>query len=50
MSKKGMNGPQTEGVQNLFLVTHPKLLDGLNYKSKGEDNRRRKSWDALPGS
>ncbi len=26
---------------------HPKLLDGLNYKSKGENNGRRKSWGAL---
>jgi hypothetical protein len=28
----------------------PKLLDGFNYKSKGEDNERRKSWGALLGS
>ncbi len=28
-------------------MTHPKLLDGLNYKSKGENNGRRKSWGAL---
>jgi hypothetical protein len=28
----------------------PKLLDGFNYKSKGEDNGRRRNWGALPGS
>jgi hypothetical protein len=28
----------------------PKLLDGLNCKSKGEDNGRRRSWGALFGS
>jgi len=27
---------------------HPKLLDGLNYESKGEDNGRR-SWGAFLG-
>ncbi len=26
----------------------PKLLDGLNYKSKGEDNGRRRSWGMFP--
>ncbi len=26
---------------------HPKLLDGLNCESKGEDNGRKKSLDAL---
>ncbi len=34
----------------LGVLTHPKLLDGLNCESKGEDNGRRKSWGALPGS
>jgi hypothetical protein len=28
----------------------PKLLDGLNYESKGENNGRKRSWDALPSS
>jgi hypothetical protein len=28
----------------------PKFLNGLNYESKGEDNGRRRSWGALPGS
>ncbi len=28
----------------------PKLLDGLNYESKGEDNRKRRSWGVFPGS
>ncbi len=28
----------------------PKLLDGFNYESKGDDSRRRQSWGALPGS
>ncbi len=27
-------------------LMHPKLLDGLNYESKGENNRR-KSWGML---
>jgi len=31
-------------------MTHSKLFDGLNYESKGEDNRRRKSWGTLLGS
>jgi hypothetical protein len=30
-------------------VMHPKLLDGFNYESKGEDNRRRRSYVVLPG-
>jgi hypothetical protein len=33
-----------------IVVTHPKLLDGFNYESKGEDNKKRKSWGALLGS
>jgi hypothetical protein len=28
-------------IPSLYLVYTPKLLDGLNYKSKGEDNGRR---------
>jgi hypothetical protein len=28
----------------------PKLFDGLNYESKGEDNERRRSWGVLLGS
>ncbi len=27
----------------------PKLLNGFNYKSKGDDNGRRRSWGAFPG-
>ncbi len=27
-----------------------KLFDGFNYESKGEDNKRKRSWGALPGS
>jgi hypothetical protein len=30
-------------------MMHPKLLDGLNYESKDEDNGRRRSWGALLG-
>jgi hypothetical protein len=30
-------------------MTHPKLLNGLNCKSKSEDDGRR-SWGALPDS
>jgi hypothetical protein len=26
----------------------PKLLDGLNCKSKGDNNEKRKSWGAFP--
>jgi hypothetical protein len=29
-------------------LMHPKLLDGLNCESKGEDNRRKRSWGMLP--
>ncbi len=29
---------------------HPKLLDGPNYESKGDDNERKSNWSALPGS
>jgi hypothetical protein len=28
---------------DIKVVTHLKLLDGFNYKSKGENNRRKKS-------
>ncbi len=38
---------------NYFLqqkLMHPKLLDGLNYESKGKDDERRKSWGVLPRS
>jgi hypothetical protein len=28
-------------------MTHLKLLDGFKYKSKGENNRRKKNWGAL---
>jgi hypothetical protein len=31
-------------------VTHPQLLNGLNYESKGEDNGKRRSWGTLFGS
>jgi hypothetical protein len=31
------------------LCRTPKLFDGFNYKSKGEDNER-KNWGALLGS
>jgi hypothetical protein len=27
----------------------PKLFDGFNYESRGEDNERRMSWGILPG-
>jgi hypothetical protein len=30
-------------VSQMSFVTHPKLLDGFNCESKGEDNGRRKS-------
>ncbi len=28
----------------------PKIFDGLNYESKEEDNRRKRSWGVLFGS
>ncbi len=31
-------------VQSTSPLMHPKLLDGLNYESKGEDNERKRSW------
>jgi hypothetical protein len=31
------------------VMMHPKLFDGLNYESKGENNGRR-SWGTLFGS
>ncbi len=31
-------------------MTCPELLNGLNYKSKGEDSERKRSWGALPSS
>jgi hypothetical protein len=35
--------------RKLFLM-HPKLLDGFNRESKGENNKRRGSWGTLLGS
>jgi len=41
-------------LHHLFLPPQfwrtPKLLDGLNCESKGEDNEKRKIWGSLPGS
>jgi len=31
-------------------LMHPKLLDGLNCESKGENNEKRRSWSVLPSS
>jgi hypothetical protein len=31
-------------------MTHPKLLDGFNYESKGEDNGRRRGWGTFISS
>jgi hypothetical protein len=33
----------------LSTMMHPKLLDGLNYESKGENIKRKRSWNTLPG-
>ncbi len=50
---------ETNILPSYFFCSHtkgqtfwrtPKLLDGLNFESKGEDNERRKSWGALLGS
>jgi hypothetical protein len=32
------------------IMTHPKLLDKLNFKSKGANNEGTRSWGTLPGS
>jgi hypothetical protein len=32
-----------------MLLTHPKLLDNLNYESKGENNGRVRSRGTFPG-
>jgi hypothetical protein len=37
-------------VIGLCISRTPKLLDGLNYKFKGEDIGRRRSWGTLLGS
>ncbi len=31
----------------LLMLTYPKLLDGLNCESKGEENKSRRSWGAF---
>jgi hypothetical protein len=36
--------------RNHYLHRTPKLLHGFNYKSKGENNGRRRSWGTLLGS
>jgi hypothetical protein len=41
-------GEVMEGFGNIPLM-HPKFFDGLNYTSKDENNRRRRSWSMLPG-
>jgi hypothetical protein len=41
--------PTTPTFQ-LFLWCTPRLLDELNYESKDENNGKRRSWSALPGS
>jgi hypothetical protein len=45
-------------IRQIFLIVwktwqwlmHPKLLDGFNDKSKGEDNKMKRSWGMLPSS
>ncbi len=37
-----------EYLKSDFKWCTPKLLDGLNWESKGEDNGKRRSWGALP--
>ncbi len=41
-----------EVFQNFKIchMTHPKLIDGLNCESKGEDSKRKKNWGMLLGS
>jgi len=46
----GFDNPKSiENCDNAY-VTHPKLLDGLNYESKGENSERKRSWGVLPDS
>jgi hypothetical protein len=33
-----------------LLLTHPQVPYGPNYKSKNEDNEKKRSWGALPDS
>jgi hypothetical protein len=42
--------PLCLGREPKARVATPKLLYGLNCESKGEDNKRRRSWGELPGS
>jgi hypothetical protein len=57
--KLWLNYIPNSSIYHRQCVVHPqkvrlwrtfKLLDGLNCKSKGEDNERKKNWDTLPGS
>ncbi len=34
----------------IYFWRMPKLLDKLNFESKGENNERRKNWGMLPSS
>jgi hypothetical protein len=36
--------------KNWQWLMHPKILDGLNDKSKGEDNKRKRSWGTFLNS
>jgi hypothetical protein len=39
-------------IQPFFLLCNwrtPKLFDGFNYESKGEENEMKRSWGAVPG-
>jgi len=40
---------KNEAWESHFMM-HPKLLDGLNCESKGEDNIRIMNWGAFVGS
>jgi hypothetical protein len=37
-------------LEQVLAWCTPKLLDGLNYESKDEDNRKRRSWGVVLGS
>jgi hypothetical protein len=44
---KNQESKYSIGEQHLNILTHPQAPYGLNCKSKGEDNRRRRSGDTL---
>jgi hypothetical protein len=52
--KKILINKSSKGIEPLSKKTlhrtHPKLFDGFNMESKGEDNKRKRSWSTLSTS